>query len=137
MTMVHATTWIQFMRYIAVGLSANLLLYICYLVLTSIGMGHKTAMTLLYLSGVLLTFVANRVWSFSHGGLVHLAFGRYVIAYALGYLLNLALLWLAVDRMHLPHQGVQAVAIVLVAVSLFIMHKYWVFAPTTIGRGAG
>lgn len=127
--MIDADTRAQFLRYATVGLASNLLLYLAYLGITATGLGHKTAMTLLYVSGVLITFVANRSWSFAHRGLAQAAFIRYVIAYILGYLLNFALLWFAVDRLHLPHQGVQAVAVVLVAISLFLMHKYWVFAP--------
>jgi len=126
--MIDANTRGQFLRYATVGLASNLLLYLAYLGLTSSGIGHKTTMTVLYATGVLITFVANRSWSFEHQGLAHAAFVRYVTAYILGYLLNFSLLWIAVDHLHLPHQGVQAVAIVLVAISLFLMHKYWVFA---------
>jgi putative flippase GtrA len=127
--MIDADTRAQFLRYATVGLVSNLLLYLAYLGLTTTGFGHKTAMTLLYATGVLITFVANRSWSFEHQGFAHAAFVRYVIAYILGYLINFSLLWIAVDQLHLPHQGVQAVAVVLVAISLFLMHKYWVFAP--------
>ncbi|MDD5389278.1 MAG: GtrA family protein [Gallionellaceae bacterium] len=133
--MIDADTRTQLLRYATIGLASNLLLYLAYLGLTIFGLGHKTAMTLLYVSGVLVTFAANRRWSFGHRGLARAAFVRYVIAYILGYLLNLALLWIAVDRLHLPHQGVQAVAIVLVAINLFFMHKYWVFA-SEIRNGA-
>lgn len=119
----------QFLRYAAVGLASNLVLYLAYLGLTATGLGYKTAMTMLYVTGVLITFVANRNWSFVHRGLVHTAFVRYVIAYLLGYMLNFMLLWFAADHLQFPHQGVQAVAVVLVAISLFLMHKYWVFAP--------
>lgn len=121
---------IQLSRYAVVGLASNAVGYLLYLLLTYAGMGHKSAMSLLYAVGVAQTFYFNRSWSFNHQGMAHTAFIRYVIAYALGYLLNLALLWLAVDRLHMPHQGVQAAAIVLVALSLFLMHKYWVFAPS-------
>lgn len=122
----------QFMRYATVGVASNLLLYLAYLSLTAMGLGHKVAMTLVYVSGVLLTFIANHAWSFKHRGGAHAAFVRYVIVYVLGYLLNLGLLWIAVDNLHLPHQGVQAVAIVAVAAVLFLMHKYWVFSPVGV-----
>ena len=134
--MIDADTRVQFLRYATVGLASNLLLYLAYLGLTAAGLGYKAAMTLLYACGVLITFMANRSWSFEHRGLTRAAFVRYVMAYILGYLLNFVLLWFAVDRLHLPHQGVQAVAVVLVAISLFLMHKYWVFAPSIRDRAA-
>ena len=126
--MMDAQTRGQLMRYIVVGATSNTLLYLAYIGLTALGLGHKTAMTLLYVTGVLLTFFANRTWSFNHRGSGHSALARYVIAYILGYLFNLTLLWLFVDQLHQPHQIVQAIAIVLVAISLFTMHKFWVFA---------
>ena len=45
----------QFIRYATVGLAANGVGYILYLALTWAGMGHKTAMTLLYVVGVSMT----------------------------------------------------------------------------------
>lgn len=132
--MIDAQTYGQFLRYAVVGLTSNLLLYLAYLGLTAAGLGHKTAMTLLYITGGLLTFIANRAWSFRHQGEVNSAFVRYVTAYVIGYALNFAMLWLAVDQFNLPHQWVQAVAIVVVAFSLFVLHRYWVFAPAIRGR---
>lgn len=127
---------IELSRYAVVGLASNAVGYFFYLLLTYAGMGHKLAMSLLYAVGVAQTFYFNRAWSFRHQGRFDSAFVRYIIAYGLGYVLNLGLLWLAVDRMHLPHQGVQAGAIVAVAVCLFLMHKFWVFAPSMRGGAA-
>lgn len=135
--MIDAQTRGQFMRYIVVGATSNLLLYLAYIGLTAGGLGHKTAMTLLYITGGVLTFVVNRTWSFNHKGSGHAALARYLVAYVLGYLFNLTLLWIFVDRLHQPHQAVQAAAIVLVAVSLFLMNKFWVFAPPPVRESAG
>jgi len=126
----------QLIRYVLVGVGSNLVLYIGYLVLTMAGMGHKTAMTLLYAVGVAQTFYFNRRWSFSHDGRVSSAFVRYLTAYAMGYMFNLAFLWLGADQLHLPHQWVQAAAIVIVALSLFLAQRYWVFAPAVAGRAS-
>jgi len=115
------------LKYALVGIFSNLLLYLAYLSLTAFGMGHKSAMTLLYVFGVLLTFLVNRSWTFNHDGVIHIVFVRYVAVYVLGYLLNFMLLWLGVDYFNYPHQGVQAFAIVAVAMIVFLMHKYWVF----------
>jgi hypothetical protein len=37
-----------------------------------------------------------------------------------------------VDRMGYPHQLVQGVAIVVLAILLFLMQKFWVFRPTSV-----
>jgi putative flippase GtrA len=118
-----------------VGVISNVLLYTAYLMLTLfLGLEHKLSMTLVYVVGVILSFVANRSWSFDHRGMAHTAFVRYVVANVIGYLLNLAILVLAVDRLNLPHEAVQAVAIVLVAVCTFLLHRYWVFGTDRIAR---
>ncbi|MBN1611275.1 MAG: GtrA family protein [Polyangiaceae bacterium] len=106
---------------------SNLVLYLLYLAVTFVGVGHKSAMTGLYLLGVLQTFVFNRNWSFRHAGRVDSALVRYVVAYAAGYLLNLATLVLLVDRAGLPHRAVQGVMICVLAVLLFLAQRYWVF----------
>jgi len=125
----------QFVRFATVGVVSNALLYAAYLLLTMfLGLEHKLAMTLVYVTGVIVSFVINRSWSFGHVGMAHKAFLRYVMANVIGYLLNLALLVVAVDRLNLPHEGVQAVAIVLVAVCTFLLYRYWVFEADRVSR---
>ena len=117
----------QLFRYAVVGQLSNILLYGAYLSLTWLGVEPKIAMTLVYAVGVVQTFFFNKHWSFSHRGTYGPAFTRYCIAYALGYAMNfLAFLWM-VDRLKYPHQLVQAGMIIVVAATLFIVQRYWVF----------
>ena len=120
----------QLFRYAAVGIGSNVVLYLAYLLITSLGIGHKTAMTLLYVVGILQTFLLNRRWTFNHNGKVHSTFIRYVITYAMGYLINLIALYILVDRYGLPHQVMQGILIFTVAVFLFLLQKFWVFRNT-------
>lgn len=122
-------TYIQLARYAIVGLLSNALGYLLYLAITALGMEPKLAMTLLYIIGTLQTFFFNRKWSFSHNGAFQGPFFRYVLAYAFGYLLNLAVLLILVNWAHWPHQIVQGVMIFILAAMLFLLQKYWVFAP--------
>lgn len=117
----------QFARYCIVGLGSNLVLYLAYLGLTALGTAPKLAMSLLYGFGVLQTFVANKRWTFAHRGAHGTAFYRYCAAYAMGYLFNLAALHLLVDLQGYPHQIIQAIMIVLLAMMLFAAQKFWVF----------
>jgi putative flippase GtrA len=124
-------TWrIQGLRYIIVGLASNLVLYLFYLLFTTVGIGHKTAMTLLYLIGTLQTFFFNKRWTFEHDGATHKALMRYIAAYAFGYLLNLLVLLVLVDQHGLPHQWVQGVMIISLATMLFLLQRYWIFRPS-------
>lgn len=118
---------IQLSRYAIVGLASNAVGYVLYLVLTALGMEHKTAMTLLFVVGVLQTFIFNKRWSFDHQGAAGGALLRYFVAYAFAYVLNLAALVALVDGRGLPHQLVQGVMVLLLAAMLFLLQKYWVF----------
>ncbi len=115
-----------------VGVISNAVLFLLYLVLTQAGIGHKVAMSVLYLMGVVQTFVYNRNWSFRHGGRVSRSFIRYLLLYGLGYLLNLAVLMVFVDSLRFAHQWVQGSMILVLAVLLFLGQKYWVFSTRTM-----
>ena len=120
----------QFLRYATVGLVSNGVGFLLYLALTAAGMEHKIAMTLLYVLGVVQTFLFNKRWSFKHGGMHGPAFVRYCISYGLGYVLNLVVLIVFVDRFGYPHQIVQGVMVLSLAVMLFLLQKFWVFRTT-------
>lgn len=117
----------QFFRYALVGVASNVALYSAYLLMTSVGLGHKTAMTLVYIVGVLQTYIVNRRWTFLYRGEISGSMLRYVAAYASGYLFNLVALLVLVDVFDLPHRVVQGILILLVAVLIFLLQKYWVF----------
>jgi len=123
---------VQLSRYAVVGLASNAIGFLLYLLLTYAGMGHKTAMTLLYAVGVAQTFLFNRKWSFGHNGMISSAFLRYIAAYAFGYVFNLAMLVLLVDQWGWPHQWVQGVMIFVLAGMLFLLQRYWVFRPNQV-----
>lgn len=117
----------QFIRYIAVGLASNAVLYLFYLLVTWLGVGPKTAMTVLYILGVLQTFVFNKKWSFRFAGAATPALVRYATVYVLGYVIQFLTLMVLVDQVGLPHQWVMAGLILFMAVFLFMGQKFWVF----------
>lgn len=117
----------EFVRYAIVGLASNGVLFVSYVLATSLGVGHKLAATLAYAIGVAQTFVFNRSWSFADRGLVGPALLRYVLSYLAGYVINIiALVWL-VDHAGFPHVWVQGSMIVVLAIMLFALQKWWVF----------
>ncbi len=117
----------QFTRYVIVGLISNAILYLGYLALTAFGMGHKLAMTLLYVLGVWQTFFFNRSWSFQDSGRKQDAFVKYAAVYGAGYAINWSLLWFFVDELGLPHQVVQGILIFVVAIFIVLLLQFWVF----------
>lgn len=120
----------QALRFAVVGVASNAVGFGWYLLLTWLGMGPKTAMSLLFLIGTLQTFIFNKRWSFRYGGADRMVLVRYMAAYGFGYLLNLAMLVVLVDYAKLPHVPVQAAMICTVAGIMFLLQKFWVFAPS-------
>lgn len=117
----------SFVRFAIVGVCSNGALYLAYIGLSLAGMGHKTAMTVTFVLGILVTFALNRSWSFQSTRPAGGAFVRYAATYIFGYAVNLLALLLLVDLAGFPHQLVQALMVVLVATMMFIMQRRWVF----------
>jgi putative flippase GtrA len=117
----------QFIRYAVIGVGLNAAGYAAYLVLSHTVAGSRAAMTLTYCSGVLIGFVLNRRVTFRFDGDKGAARLRYFGAYTIGYVINFVGLWLLVDRCGLPHEIVQGGMVLGVAVTLFLLQKYWVF----------
>ncbi|WP_035373349.1 GtrA family protein [Pseudoduganella violaceinigra] len=118
----------QFFSYALVGALTNLAGYMLYLLLTYLWGAPKLTMTLLYAVGALSSFFANRRFTFRHHGHIGAAGARYLLVQLSGYLLNLIFLVVFVDWLGFPHQFVQAVAIVVIAIYLFILSRFFVFA---------
>lgn len=117
----------QLSRYAVTGVLSNAMLYLVYLCLTGLGGEPKTVMSALYLAGVLLTFAVNRRWTFAYGGPALGSLGRYLTAYAVGYMANLVMLFSLVNLAGWNHRYVQAAAIPCVALLLFTLQRLWVF----------
>lgn len=118
----------QLMRFLIVGTLTNLSLYLVYLVITWLGLDHKLAMTLVYIGGVIMSFSLNRNWTFSHNGHLTSSFLRYSLLYLFGYFLNLTGLFLLVDIAGYPHQVIQLLIAMLLAIFFFVFQRVWVFS---------
>jgi putative flippase GtrA len=122
---------VQLFRFVVVGVASNAAGYLVYLLITYLGVAPKLAMTVLYGVGAALGFVGNRSYTFGHSNQPLTTGVRYVMAHCLGYLLNLSIQIVAVDRLGYPHQLAQAVGICIVAMFLFVAFKYFVFVNRT------
>lgn len=118
---------VQVVKYLTTGLITNSGCYLVYVLLTMSGLGHKTAMTLLFGAGVLISYRMNKRWTFSCLDTQSTTLLYFVAVYATAYILNLGSIWVAVDCMGMSHYLVQAVTAAVLAALLFIAQKYWIF----------
>jgi putative flippase GtrA len=114
-------------KFIFSGLVTNASVYVAYLLLTVAGIGHKTAMSLMFVAGMLLSYNMNKHWTFAGHRTHDAAFWRFMTAYAGAYVLNLLSMLVLVDHLGIPHYWVQGVNIVVISALLFIAQKYWIF----------
>ena len=117
----------QFISYFVIGVSVNVTLYAVYLLLADTLMESRSAMTVTYCAGVLLSFALNRKITFRFRGDNGSALLRYAGAYAIGYVINFAGLWLLVDHYGIAHEIAQGVIMLVLVVVLFLLLRYWVF----------
>lgn len=118
-----------FLRYVTVGVLTNLTGYLVYLAVTAVGVGPKTAFTVLFTLTALASYMGNKQWTFAHQGHLSTSLPRFVAAYLSAYAINFVLLVVLVDRLGYPHQVVQAFAVCFVAAFLFVSLRFFVFAP--------
>ena len=90
-------------------------------------MDPKVVVAVFYPVGALISFFANKEWSFSYSGPLGSSMLRFVIAHFFGYFMNLGILYVCVDLLSYPHELVQIAAIFLVALFLFLAFRYFVF----------
>lgn len=118
----------QFARYLSVGLLANGLAYAIYVVIAQLGAHPVASMTMVYLLASALAFQANKAWTFRSFVRFDRVFLRYVLVQFLGYLTNLLLLVGLHYGCGIPHHISQLLGMAIVAVELFLMSRYYVFA---------
>ncbi|SPF51403.1 conserved membrane hypothetical protein [Syntrophobacter sp. SbD1] len=117
----------QIIRFCIVGVLNNLLGYLIYLALTWLWLEPKLAMTMLYPIGVFTSYFGHSKYSFYNRAHTPRGVCRYIIAHAVGYGTNMLLLYIFVDKFFFPHQLVQAGAMCVLAVILFLLFRYFVF----------
>ena len=117
----------QLILFGVVGVVTNVIGYLLYLLVTSAGLTPKLTMSFLYVVGSVLGFVGNRHLTFQRSGETFSAGIRYAIAYFLGYLINVAILIIFVDHLEFDHRIVQGIAILIIAVLLFVLLRTFVF----------
>jgi len=114
-------------KYGVVGILNTLLGYLIYLLVTWFWLEPKMVVTLMYPIGAVTAYFGHARYSFSYNGSHLRGIVRYIIVNLIGYATNVGMLYLFWSLLGYPHQLVQAVAIVVVAIILFFLLRYFVF----------
>lgn len=115
------------MRYAAVGGAMNIFGFLLYVLFTTLGISPVLTISIFYPIYIGLAFYLNKKWTFNHKGHIPTSAVRYLIAYVGCYVLNVIVLKLFSGYLGYSHLVVQAMAILVIALLLFLAQKYWVF----------
>jgi putative flippase GtrA len=134
MTQVSPSAW-QLLRYLVVGAGTNLLALTIYYGL-SLGAGVASELSLTVASGLafLVSYVANRVWSFRFAGNSASSLVRYTIGYLGSFGVQMLILVIGVEFFGLPHQWVVLFGLGCATAAFYLLQRFWVFAD---GRAFG
>jgi putative flippase GtrA len=118
----------QLLRYGCTGVVVNSVGYVIYLFVAWLFDSPKGAVGLLYPVGAAWGYFMHARYSFKYSGSHTSAVARYTASHIAGFALNLTVLWVGVDILGVRHQFVQLAAILIVAIQLFLMLKFWAFS---------
>ena len=125
---LHETS-LQFegLRFIAIGIKSNVLYYSIYVGLSLVGIGPKTAVTLVFFVGVVYSFWFNKRFVFRRVGPAYSQMLRYLAVYFGAWLLNLVLLDVLLTDCQINRFVAQGLLVVPFAIAIFLALKYLVF----------
>jgi len=122
----------EFIRYVFVGAAMNGCGFLLYVLFTTLGVSPVLTISIFYPIYIGLAFYLNKKWSFSHKGRISTSAVRYLIAYIGCYVLNVAALKFFSGYLGYSPLVVQAIAVFVIALLLFLAQKHWVFRPRDI-----
>lgn len=117
-------------KFAVVGVLSNAAGFALYCLVTWLSMPPLFAMTILYGIGVLIGYIGNFNWTFRSNRKSPQQVTKYIAAQLGGYGIDFVLLFWFAQRMGYPHQIVQAAAVVIVAIYLFVALRFFVFPET-------
>lgn len=118
----------QFGRFCLVGASNTALSFVVYAVAVSAGAPYLAASCAAFALGALNGYSLNRAWTFRAGSFTLPGLGRYGLVQAGGLAVNLGLLALLVEGLHLWDIPAQALVLPAVSVLTFGANRRWVFS---------
>jgi putative flippase GtrA len=113
-------------RFILVGVISNGVAFVAYLLLALV-IQPVLAMTFLYGVGFIVSFIGNRSFTFSHTSALAPTVLRFTLMHLVLYTLRYGMFSFFVSYLCLPHQLVQAVATVVMAILSYAVSKRLVF----------
>ena len=129
---MNGTIGVQATRFAIVGiLNTAVGLAVIFGSMALLGLGDFAANAVGYGVGLIVSFVGNRRWAFRHVGPWGPALLRFLLVFAVAYLLNLLTLMYVRDVLHVNSYLAQTAGIVAYTASFFVGSRSLVFRHPT------
>lgn len=122
-------------RFAALGIIINAAGFLLYFTLVeAAGLKPSVGISIVYIGACICSYMGNRGWTFRDRSRVSNSMPKYFIVQVIGYVTNLGIMGILNGKFGIPHAYVQFVAITIVALLLFLLNKYVVFAHLNINE---
>ena len=111
------------------GITVNAAGFLLYFLLAQVaGIKPLASISIVYLCVCTCNYFGNKLWTFRDHSRVSRSAPKYFVAQGIGYACNLGIMSILYGKLNMPHLYVQLIAIVVVALVLFLLSKYVVFS---------
>ena len=123
------------LKFLAVGAANTLVgLLAIYLCKWLLGFNDVAANITGYLTGLCVSFLLNRSWTFRHTGATLSALARFLTVFVLAYLINLATVLVAIHGLAVNTYLAQAMGIAPYTLLFYFGSKYFAFRPLPLSQ---
>ena len=118
-----------FFKFLLVGLFASIINLLCFFILFyKLNIYEALSYSISYVTGVVIGYIFNKQWSFNYKKKSNRAiFSKYLIVYTINLFVGMGVFELVLIMSNIEELLVQAIVIIITAVSNFIGLKMFVF----------
>ncbi len=119
----------EFTKYFVIGFSGMFLDIITLVLFKEVfGLWATLAVILNQIIIIAYNFTLNKYWSFKNKALPHKQFVRYMLVFAVNYLIAVGAMYIFSDRVGFDYRIVRILTIALSVSWNFLIYKYWVYS---------
>ncbi len=119
---------IEFLKFLLVGILANLIYYLLYIILTYIGIDIFLATTFLFIITTIFSFKGNAKFTFKVKKTNNKNIISFYLIQLLFYFINIFTLFILVKNMGFAHELIQGILVICLAFFNFLISKKYVFS---------
>lgn len=115
-------------RFLIVGGVSTVVNYAVFFILLGLSIRYQWASACGFMSGVIVGFPLNKVWTYRDSSTMTASvFYSYIAVYLASLIINITAITMLVDLMHIEPRIANLVTIIITTMTNFLGTKFWVF----------